>query len=162
MSSSVLALYHRITRWPFGHWLFSRAVCLKAPYFASIAPRFVMLEPGRCVVRIRHRRRVYNHIGTVHAIALCNMAELSAGVMTDATLPPQMRWIPRGMTVSYLKKAVGPMQAEATAPSPPEVTVEGYAWSVPVRITDQVGDAVCEARIDMWLSPRKLSPRKKA
>ena len=155
MSSSVLALYRRITRWPLGHWLFSRAVCFKAPYFGSIAPRFVALEPGRCAVRIRDRRRVHNHIGTVHAIALCNMAELSAGVMTDATLPPEMRWIPRGMTVSYLKKAVGPMLAEATAPSAPVVATEGYAWPVRVRITDQAGDAVCEATIDMWLSPRR-------
>ncbi|OZB59492.1 MAG: DUF4442 domain-containing protein [Lysobacterales bacterium 14-68-21] len=155
MSSSVLALYRRITRWPLGHWLFSRAVCLKAPYFGTIAPRFVALEPGRCAVRIRDRRRVHNHIGTVHAIALCNMAELSAGVMTDATLPPEMRWIPRGMTVAYLKKAVGPMLAEATAPTPPEVTAEGYAWPVSVRITDRAGDAVCEATIDMWLSPRR-------
>jgi len=155
MSSNVLALYRRITRWPLGHWLFSRAVCFKAPYFGSIAPRFVALEPGRCVVRIRDRRRVHNHIGTVHAIALCNMAELSAGVMTDATLPPEMRWIPRGMTVAYLKKAVGPMLAEATAPSSPEAAAEGYAWPVLVRITDQAGDAVCEATIDMWLSPRR-------
>lgn len=155
MSSSVLALYRRITRWPLGHWLFSRTVCLKAPYFATIAPRFVALEPGRCAVRIRDRRRVHNHIGTVHAIALCNMAELSAGVMTDATLPPEMRWIPRGMTVAYLKKAVGPMLAEATARSVPAVATEGYAWPVQVRITDRAGDAVCEATIDMWLSPRR-------
>lgn len=155
MSSNVLALYRRITRWPLGRWLFSRAVCLKAPYFATIAPRFVALEPGRCVVRIRDRRRVHNHIGTVHAIALCNMAELSAGVMTDATLPAEMRWIPRGMTVAYLKKAVGPMQAEATAPSVPAVAMEGYAWPVRVRITDESGEAVCEATIDMWLSPRR-------
>ena len=87
MASSVLSLYRRITRWPAGHWLFSRAGLSQAPYFATIAPRFVALEPGRCEVRIRDRRRVHNHIGTVHAIALCNLAELSAGVMTDATIP---------------------------------------------------------------------------
>lgn len=157
MSASVLALYRRITRWPCGHWLFSRAVCLKAPYFTSIAPRFMVLEPGRCVVRIRDRRRVRNHLGTVHAIALCNMAELSAGMMTEATLPPAMRWIPRGMTVAYRKKAVGPMLAEATAPSLPVVTSEGHAWPVQVRVTDACGDAVCEATIEMWLSPRRKS-----
>jgi hypothetical protein len=55
MCSSVLSLYRRISRWPAGNWIFSRMVCLKARYFATIAPRFVALEPGRCEVRIRDR-----------------------------------------------------------------------------------------------------------
>src|SRR3546814_14164479 len=77
MPTSVLDLYRRITRWPAGQWLFSRAVCFKAPYFANIRPRIELLEPGRCVASLRHRRAVTNHIGTVHAIALCNLAELT-------------------------------------------------------------------------------------
>ncbi|AND71112.1 hypothetical protein ATSB10_36580 [Dyella thiooxydans] len=154
MSSSVLALYRRITRWPLGHWLFSRAVCLKAPYFATIAPRFVELAPGRCAVRIRDRRRVHNHIGTVHAIALCNMAELSAGVMTDATVPADMRWIPKGMEVRYLKKAVGTLRATALATAPALSAATGYEWPVAVRVTDGAGEAVFEAEVRMWVSPR--------
>jgi hypothetical protein len=67
MTRSVLELYRRITRWPAGHWLFARAVCWRAPYFASIAPRIDVLQPGRCEATIRHRRKVTNHIGTVHA-----------------------------------------------------------------------------------------------
>ena len=57
---------------------------------------------------------MHNHLGTVHAIALCNLAELSAGVMTDAAIPPDMRWIPKGMSVDYLKKAVGTLHGVAT------------------------------------------------
>lgn len=154
MTSSVLLLYRRVTRWPAGHWLFSRMVCFKAPYFATIAPRFVALQPGRCEVRMPDRRRVHNHIGTVHAIALCNLAELSAGVMTEATLPPGMRWIPRGMSVSYLKKAAGTMHATATRDSAAVESANGYEWPVTVRVVDPAGDEVFQARITMWLSPR--------
>lgn len=154
MSSNVLALYRRITRWPLGHWLFSRAVCLKAPYFASIRPRFVTLEPGRCAVRIRDRRAVHNHIGTVHAIALCNLAELSAGVMTDVSIPASMRWIPRGMTVEYLAKAIGTMHAVATPDAPAVDAASGYAWPVRVSVRNNAGEEVFRARIDMWVSPR--------
>src|SRR3546814_20840144 len=96
MPASALTLYRHITRWPAGHWLFSRAVCFKAPYFASIRPRIELLEPGRCVASLRHRRAVTNHIGTVHAIAPCNLAELTGGLAIDASLPPSMRWIPKG------------------------------------------------------------------
>ena len=157
MSAPVLSLYRRITRWPAGHWIFSRLVCFKAPYFATIAPRFVALEPGRCEVRIRDRRHVRNHIGTVHAIALCNLAELSAGVMTDATIPSNMRWIPKRMTVEYLAKAKGTMHAEAVAESPAAESPGGYAWPVSVCARNDAGEEVFRARIDMWVSPKRTA-----
>ena len=151
----LLSLYRRITRWPAGHWLFSRLVCFKAPYFATIAPRIVALEPGRCEVRIHDRRRVHNHIGTVHAIALCNLAELAGGVMTDATIPAGMRWIPKGMTVEYLKNAVGTLHGVATPDIPLVQAASGYDLPVTVAVTDSAGDTVFRARIAMWVSPKK-------
>lgn len=152
--ASLLDLYRRITRWPAGHWLFSRAICFKAPYFATISPRITRLEPGRCEVRIADRRRVHNHIGTVHAIALCNLAELAAGVMVDASLPRSMRWIPKGMTVQYLRKAKGTMQAVATPATALREALEGYELPVEVDVRDDAGEKVFHARIDMWVSPR--------
>lgn len=156
MSASLLSLYRRITRWPCGQWLFSRAVCLRAPYFATIAPRFVALEPGRCEVRMRDRWRVHNHIGTVHAIALCNLAELSAGVMAEATLPSDARWIPKGMSVEYLSRAKGSMHAVAVPEMAlPPVGDAGQEWPVRVEIVDPAGMTVFRARVMMWVSPRK-------
>ena len=152
--SQVLSLYRRLASLPGGGWIFSRLICFKAPYFATIAPRFVALEPGRCEVRIRDRRRVHNHIGTVHAIALCNVAELSAGVMTDATIPSSMRWIPKGMTVEYLAKAVGTMHALAKPESAAVDSASGYVWPVTVNVRNDAGEEVFRARIDMWVSPR--------
>jgi hypothetical protein len=32
------------------------------------------------------------------------MAELAGGTMTEVTVPTSHRWIPKGMTVEYLKK----------------------------------------------------------
>jgi acyl-coenzyme A thioesterase PaaI-like protein len=154
MSASVLSLYRRMARWPAGRWLFSRAICRKAPYFSTISPLFVALEVGRCEVRIRDRRRVHNHIGTVHAIALCNMAELSAGVMAEVTVPPGMRWIPKGMSVQYLAKAKGTMHALATPDSAVHESTSGYAWPVTVSVRDDGGQEVFRANIDMWVSPR--------
>jgi uncharacterized protein (TIGR00369 family) len=151
----VLALYNKFSRWPLGQWLFSRAVCFKAPYFATIAPTIVRLEPGRCEAVMGDRRRVHNHIGTVHAIALCNLAELVAGVMTDASLPEGMRWIPKGMTVHYLKKATGTMRAIATPTIPLLTSSTGYDLPVNVDVTDPAGERVFNAEIRMWLSPKR-------
>ena len=149
----MLALYDKLSRWPCGGWLFSRAVCWKAPYFATISPRFTVLENGRCEAVIADRRRVHNHIGTVHAIALCNLAELTAGVMTDASLPKGMRWIPKGMTVQYLKKAKGRMRGVATPTLALVASESGYELPVNVDVFDPAGEKVFNAEIRMWLSP---------
>ena len=152
--SSVLASYRRLSSKPGGRWLFSQLVCFKAPYFASIAPRIEVLEPGRGVATIAHRRRVTNHIGTVHAIALCNLAEFVGGLACDVSIPASMRWIPKGMTVAYLKKAVGTMRATATPAFPPRESAEGYELPFEVVVENPQGEAVFKATIAMWVSPK--------
>jgi acyl-coenzyme A thioesterase PaaI-like protein len=156
MSADVLQIYRKLNRRPFGQWLFSKLICFKAPYFASIGPRVLVLEPNRGEARMIHRRRVTNHLGTVHAIALCNLAEYIGGLTTDVSIPQSMRWIPRGMTVEYLKKAVGTMHAVATPAFPPHESAEGYALPMDVSISDPRGDAVFRARISMWVSPKPV------
>ena len=152
--SSVLASYRRLSSKPGGRWLFSKLVCFKAPYFASIAPRIEVLEPGRGVATFAHRRRVTNHIGTVHAIALCNLAEFVGGLTCDVSIPASMRWIPKGMTVAYLKKAVGTMRATATPAFPPRESAEGYELPFEVVVENPQGEAVFKATIAMWVSPK--------
>ena len=156
----ILDLYNRLADKPGGRWLFSKLVCFKAPYFASITPRIVSLEPQRGVATLRHRRRVTNHIGTVHAIALCNLAEFVGGLTCDVSIPPGTRWIPKGMQVEYLKKAVGPMTATATPEFTAEVRNEGYDLPFNVSITDDGGAEVFRARIAMWITPASSSQAK--
>jgi acyl-coenzyme A thioesterase PaaI-like protein len=151
---SVLSTYRNLARWPAGRWLFSRLVCWKAPYFSSIAPRIETLEPGRCIATLRHRRAVTNHIGTVHAIALCNLAEFTGGLACDASIPASMRWIPKGMAVAYLKKAVGTMRATATPAFPPREAAEGYELPFEVVVENAARDVVFKATIAMWVSPK--------
>ena len=152
--ANTLAIWNRLAPLPGGKWLFSRLACLRAPYFGSIWPRFVDLRPGRCELRMRKRRAVLNHLGTVHAIAMCNMAELAAGAMTDVTIPTTHRWIPKGMTVQYLKKATTSLTAIATPASTPD-------WSAPldypvtVLVQDRRAERVFEAVITMRVSAKR-------
>ncbi|GAA5784970.1 DUF4442 domain-containing protein [Chitiniphilus shinanonensis] len=155
MSGNAIArAWRRLAPLPAGRWLFSRLVCFKAPYFASVKPCFAVLEPGRAEVTLRKRRAVLNHLGTVHAIAMCNIAELAAGTMTDVSLPATHRWIPKGMRVEYLKKAETDLRAIATGTVPRDWG-DGGAWPVEVAIVDRAGAVVMRATIDMWISRRK-------
>lgn len=151
--SAALALHRKLGKGAFGRWLASRLICWQAPYFASIGPLLETLEPGHCVASIRHRRRVQNHIGTVHAIALCNLAEFVGGLATDAAMTRALRWIPKGMRVRYLKKAVGTMRAQARLDEIGEVG-DGAERSARVTVTDASGEAVFDAEITMWISPK--------
>ena len=148
-------MWNKLQDKPLGKWLFSRLVCWKAPYFGTIAPRFEELKPGHCRVRMKKRRAVQNHIGTVHAIAACNLAELAGGTMMEASLPATMRWLPRGMTVQYLKTCQTDMTAEAIATD----LAEGPARDVVVAVDmkDAQGNIVVHADIAMYVSPRKKS-----
>jgi acyl-coenzyme A thioesterase PaaI-like protein len=152
---SALALFRRLGGSAAGRWLFSRLVCFQAPYFGSIAPVVDELAPGRCVARLRDRRRVRNHLGTVHAIALCNLAELTGGLCTDATIPPSMRWIPKGMTVRYLRKARGRMTATCSVPAVDDGAARDVVAHVDVR--DAAGEVVFDADITMYVSPRRAA-----
>jgi len=51
--SRLAATFARMQRWPLGRWLFARVVCCRTPYFATIAPRFLVLQPDRCEGEIR-------------------------------------------------------------------------------------------------------------
>jgi acyl-coenzyme A thioesterase PaaI-like protein len=149
-----LSVWRRLSKTAAGRWLFSALVCWKAPYFATIRPRFTVLEPGRCELRISRRRAVLNHIGTVHAIAMCNMAELAAGTATEVTIPISQRWIPKGMTVEYLHKATTDLQAIAIVK--PTAQWSGPAeLPVPVQILDTNGKVVFQAIVRMWLTAKK-------
>ena len=102
----VLDLWKKTTALPLGERIFSFAFSQKAPYFATIRPRFTVIEPNHAELVIPKRRGVHNHIGTVHAIALCNGLEAAMGALGrgDASRRDK-RWIPKGMEVAYTAKA---------------------------------------------------------
>jgi acyl-coenzyme A thioesterase PaaI-like protein len=152
---AALRHFERMSRWPAGRWLFARVICFRAPYFASIRPRFVALRPGLCQVTMRKRRAVQNHIGTVHAIAMANLCELAGGMLMEVTIPVTMRWIPRGMTIEYLRKAQGGVTAIARLDKAEWQAPENVG--VPLTVTDAAGTEVVRAVITMYVSDRKSS-----
>src|SRR3954449_5557239 len=129
--TDLLRLWRWAGRLPAGERAFWFVFGRRAPYFASIRPRFTVIEPHHAELLIRDRRRVHNHLGTVHAIALCNGLEAAMGALAEASIPRDKRWIPRGMQVSYTAKAAG--DVTCIAETDPEVWA-GDEPDVPVRV----------------------------
>jgi acyl-coenzyme A thioesterase PaaI-like protein len=153
---AVLDLWNKTSALPLGSRVFSLAVSQKAPYFASIRPRFTVIEPNHAELVIPKRRAVHNHLGTVHAIALCNGLEAAMGALAEATIPSNRRWIPRGMEVAYTAKATTDITCVAdTDPGQWAAEVgEGYDLPVRVRGVRTDGTVVVEGEIRLWITSR--------
>jgi acyl-coenzyme A thioesterase PaaI-like protein len=124
------------------------------PYFASIVPPVVRMEPGFAEVTVPKWFFVYNHLHTVHAIASCNAAEIAMGMLMEATVPTSHRWIPKAMNVQYLAKATTSVRAIARL-DPPDFDAirEGTEVVVPVSIVDRTDAEVVHADITTWVTP---------
>ena len=152
------ALYKQLTTLPVigesvGKRIFSFAFGQVAPYFASVRPQFVTIRPNYAELTIKKRRAVKNHIGTVHAIAVCNGLEAAMGALAEASIPKDKRWIPKGMEVAYLAKSSSDLRCIAeTDPS----QWEGVG-DLPVRVKALRDDdtVVVEGVINLWVSAKK-------
>ena len=149
----LLSLYRQVTRLPQGDRLFSRLFTLKAPYFATVRPQFTALRPNYAELTIRKRRRVHNHIKTVHVIAICNGLEAAMGALAEATVPRDRRWIPKGMQVSYTAKAVSDITCIAET-DPAAWTGDDPDVPVRVRALREDGTAVVEGVIRLWVTDK--------
>lgn len=152
--SQVYSLWQRFSQRPGGRWLFSRMFSHKAPYFATIGATFTELRPHFCELTLPKRRKVQNHIGTVHVIAICNGLEMAMGALAEASVPTHLRWIPKGMTVSYPAKADSDLTIQAS--TRPEDWQEGEV-AVSVRALRADGTVVVEGHILLHVSARRQS-----
>jgi acyl-coenzyme A thioesterase PaaI-like protein len=150
----VLDLWTKTGSLPQGTRIFSRLFTLRAPYFASIRPRFTDIRPNHAELVIPKRRRVHNHIGTVHAIALCNGLEAAMGALAEATIPANKRWIPKGMEVAYTAKADSDITCTADT-DPEQWTSDDPELPVRVRGVRADGEVVIEGVIRLWVTEKK-------
>ena len=152
--TSTYAAWQRLSGRPGGSRLFSIAAMARVPYFASVLPHVVRMEPGLAEVQVPKWFFVYNHLHTVHAIASCNAAEMAMGMLMEATVPRTHRWIPKAMNVRYLAKATTSLRARAEVATPDFATItDGVELVVPVSVTDRSGNEVVHADITTWVTP---------
>lgn len=152
----ILPLWKRLSGLPGGRWVFSRLIGFAVPYSGSIRARVVELSPGHAVLDLPDRRRVRNHLRSVHAMALCNLGELASGLAMLSGLPPHLRGIVTNIGTSYEKKARGTLRATCTCP-PFEGdldTGEGQTLQVRAILCDAAGEQVAVTTVSWLIGPR--------
>ncbi len=152
--SQVLSLWRRTSALPMGRRVFSTLFARKAPYFATVRPSFTVVEPNHVELVVPKRRAVHNHLGTLHAIALCNGLEAAMGALAEVSIPPGKRWIPKGMEVAYTAKATSDVTCIAET-DPEQWTGEDPDVPVRVRGERDDGTVVIEGEIRLWVTERR-------
>ncbi len=154
---SLRRLWSLLAPVPGGKWLFSKAFGWIVPYTGSIGARVEALEAGHARLRLRDRRRVRNHLGSIHAVALANLGEATSGLAMTLALPDDVRGIVIRLTTEYRKKARGTLVAESRVDPPP--ISETRDLEVRAAIRDATGDVVAETTAVWRLEPRKPASR---
>jgi len=154
-AARLLSLWRTLSPLPGGRWLFARIFARTVPYSASTRPSVRRLEPGYAEVSIPDRRANRQHLGSVHAIALMNVAEMASGLAMTAGLPAGVRGIVREMRMEYMKKARGTITAVSRV-AIPTVTAD-QDFDVTADCLDPSGAVVARATVRwrLGLTPTK-------
>lgn len=147
----VRALWDRLAPRPGGRALFGVLLGRMAPYTGSVSPRVRELREGYARVEMRDRRAVRNHLGSVHAVAVANLAEVASGLAMTYSLPADGRAILVGLALEYVKKARGTLTAEARLDPPRTSEEREYEFESVVR--DAAGDVVARATARWRIGP---------
>ncbi len=147
------AWWSRLSGVPGGRWLFSRLFGLAVPYSGGVRPSIRDLSPGRAVIAIDDRRAVRNHLDSIHAIALTNLAEMTTGLALGFGLPEGMRTILVRVECAFVRKARGTVTAVCEAPVYTRVVEEEVALES--VLTNAAGDVVAKGRAVWRTGPMK-------
>lgn len=151
----VRTAWDRLRTIPGGRTVFTRLIGFAAPYTGTIGARVLELRDGYSRVELRDRRKVRNHIDCVHAIALANLAELTANVAVAYTLPDDARFIVKGLSMEYLKKARGTIYGSSTCPI--IRSNEERDFEIEVSMHNRAGDEVARAVLQTLVGPKRAS-----
>ena len=114
--------------------------------------QIVAIEKGSSLLELRERRKIRNHLKSIHAIALANIAELASGLAMLSALPENSRGIVRSINIEYSKKARGTLIVKGHA-SPAQNLTGNIEELATAEIFDSSGELVAKMKVIWQVGP---------
>jgi len=149
---AIKGLWDKLSPRPGGKFLFSKLVGKIAPYTSTINASVIELSDGHSKISITERKGLRNHLRSIHAVALTNLAEIATGLAVVYTLPKTSRGILIGLEVEFIKKGRGTIVA--TCDFQPPASYGEQIIKAPATLVDSDGEVTTRA-IATW----KVGPR---
>lgn len=144
-ANQLLRIWKFLNKMPAGHWLFNGLIRWRIPYSASISSKIILFDPGHVKITLKDRRKIRNHLNSIHALALANLGEFTSGLALLSSISEDVRGIPVTITTDYFKKARGQLLAESIV-MPPRV-INDMDFKVKADIKDELGDIVATTTV---------------
>lgn len=143
--------WQRLHKKPAGKWLFSQIMNHMVPYSGSIRAKVVSLAPGQVTLQLKDKRKIRNHLHSIHAIALTNLGEYCSGLALYTSMPEHIRGIVVKLETEYYKKARGTLTAVSHCQCPD--VLSNTIYLVNTEIKDQNHELVAKTITHWRLSP---------
>ena len=117
------------------------------------------MSHNECIVSLKNKKKVQNHIGGIHAAAMALLAESATGFVCGMNAPDDKILVIKKMNIDYVKRSTGAMRAVATL-SDEQIhkikTEEKGDVIVAVTITDEVNVEPIKAEMTWaWVSKKR-------
>lgn len=152
-SERIRACWLGLYRLPGGKRLFSWLIGAFAPYSGTIAARVESLARNHARVRMADRRRLRNHLRSLHAIALINLAEYAGNLALAYSMPDNARFIVTGIEMRYFRKARGTITAVCDQVMPTDNTRQEI--NITVDLFDRDGERVAQGTLVSLIGPMR-------
>jgi len=128
-------------------------------YAGHSGVRFEELTNNKCIVSMKNKKKVQNHIGGIHATAMALIAETATGFVFGMNVPDSKLPVIKKLDIDYVKRSTGDMRAEATLTDEQIAEIQSAEKGeivVPVIITDEANVEPIKATMTWaWTSKRK-------
>lgn len=139
-------------------WLVSSAIGRTIHFVGTAGLQVEKISTEQVVISIANKRRVQNHIGTVHAAAMALLAETATGLALGMHLHDDAVPVIKQMEVDFLRRAKGGMRAVAQLSDAQQHRLQNEERGellVPVAVTDSEGNTPIECRMLWAWTPRR-------
>lgn len=140
-------------------WLLTKLFCSQVKYAGTTGIRILSIEPNRVEIEIANKKKVQNHIGGVHAIAVALMVESATGIVFGVNLDDSKLPLLKSMKMDFNRRMQGALTAVATISDEQLARLQNEEKGdmlISVVVTDESNESPIECFMDWaWVTKNR-------